>query len=629
MTENGTFFQLILFENNATKAQQKRCLKSIKEQKYEKFQYTVVSDEGLSWQQLKSRLSGDYVLLMSMTDRLSDDALIQFAKKIEEVPEAQWIYGDEELFRCGDKKKGVPHFKPEWSKETFLSFFYTGNAAVYQTRLCKKIETWDMSCPVNRNYDFAIRFLELCDEDEIYHIPSILYQSYQLENDETTELYLRRIKEDYVKRNGLAAKVEKEERTGEYRLVYQAEGKVSIVIPSKDNVDILLKCIDSVEEVTNYENYDIVVVDNGSSSEHKEYLETVLKEKNIRYLYEPMEFNFSHMCNIGAQATDGEFILFLNDDIECVDEKWLGRMVGQAMQDGIGAVGAKLLYPTENRIQHIGVVNVGTQIGPAHVLTKEKDDKVLAYGRNCLDYNYDAVTAACMLVKRSVFRQVNGFCEEFPISYNDVDFCYRLRELGLRNVVRTDAVLIHHESVSRGLDSNDEKKMNRLKKEREYLYQRHSWIVEEGDHSYNENYTVERTDFSLADKDVPKEYNWQIKGKKYTNKPFSVIIDRMVDSQDGKICGWFYFRNDTYTNLSDVYLVFKKKETKEELWYSTYKQARPDVAEVMNHQAVNCGFVCKIPKEDIKKLQGFQVGVCIKLYNFKINLMTWTDVVVD
>lgn len=629
MIEKGTFFQLILFENGATKAEQRRCIKSIQKQNYAQMQYVILSKEETNREYIKSRLTGDYVLFMSMKDYLADGAIAQFAKKVKEVPTAQWIYGDEEILDTEHNNASVSHHKPAWSKETFLSFFYTGDGAVYKTELCHKINDWNLQDATYRNYDFALHFLEICKEELICHIPAIVLHGNKKGIGQESEEYLRSIKEEYLKRNGIDGRVEKEPRTGEYRVVYDARGKVSIVIPSKDNPEILLKGIASIEGNTTYKDYEIIVVDNGSCPENKAHLEKILAEKQIGYLYEPMEFNFSAMCNLGARATDGEYILFLNDDMECVQPDWLNRMVGQGMQKGIGAVGAKLLYPQENRIQHIGVVNVGQEMGPAHVLSKRKDEGVLAFGRNCLDYNYDAVTAACLLVKRSIYNELQGFCEELPVSYNDVDFCYRLREAGYRNVVRTDAVLLHHESLSRGLDSGDEKKMLRLKKEREYLYSRHRWIVEDGDSSYNPNYTTERNDFSLAIYDVPAGDSHRCKGKWYINKPFQLMLDSTGDEKAGRIAGWFYFRNDRYTNRSDIYLVFRNVETKEEIWYETYKQARPDVADILKNQGINCGWVCNIPNEEIKKLHGFKIGLCIRLYNFRINLMSWTDVVLE
>ncbi len=623
--QHKPLFSMVLFEDDATENQRKRCLDSIKKQDYENIDQVVVSSEKIIWNEILCQVKGEYIMFLSMKDWIAPKAIKEMAKAIEKNPKAEWIYSDEDTYRESDNKRVSPKFKPEWSYDTFLSFFYTGNLAVYKSSVCKLIADWESDYNRHWNYDFALRFLEVCNQEEIKHISKVLCHTSDSREDVQKE-YLKEIKEAFIMRQGLDAFVELEERTNEYRIVYKATGKVSIIIPSKDNMDMLLAGINSLQENTDYTDYEIIVVDNGSKPENKECLEKALLEKEIQYVYEPMEFNFSRMCNLGASRSSGEYLLFLNDDIECVDGKWLERMVGQAAQPGAGAVGAKLLYSQNNRIQHIGVVNLN--MGPSHILTKQEDVGVLAEGRNCLDYNFEAVTAACLIVKRSVYEMINGFDEGLPVSYNDVDFCYRLREQRLRNVVRADAVLIHHESISRGLDVVNDEKMLRLSKERAYLYKAHPWILEKGDVSYSENYSMDQTDFALRTPQNMNVCNARIRQKLYANKPFHVIIDRMVKDQDLQITGWYWFRSDDHTNLSDVYLVFRNEETKKEIWYEVYRQVREDVTEVMGNQAVYCGFVCKIPEEDIKELCGLKIGLCVKMYDLKLNLVTWTDVTV-
>lgn len=629
---DGPLFSVVLFAGEATDEQKKRCLHSVDKQSYKNIQRVIISEKKISWEEIKTHLVGEYTVFVSMTDWLAPNAISEVAKLLKEQVDAHWVYSDEDVYREADKKRVSPKFKPEWSYDTLMSFFYTGNLAAYCTEVCQKISTWESTYSASWNYDFSLRFLEVCDQKQIYHISKVLYHASDSRNTERTEVEtnreeLKHIKNDFIQRTGIKASIEFEPCTKEFRMVYKADGKVSIVIPSKDNVEMLLHGIDSLEKNTDYKDYEIIVVDNGSKLENKSILEKTLEEKSIKYIYEPMVFNFSRMCNMGAKAATGNYILFLNDDIECIDGKWLERMLGQAAQQGVGAVGAKLLYPQDNKIQHIGVVNLN--MGPSHILTKQEDVGVLAQGRNRLDYNYDAVTAACLIVKRSVYDLVNGFDESLPVSYNDVDFCYRLREKGLRNVVRTDAVLIHHESISRGLDVVNDEKMQRLAKERAYLFSAHPWILEKGDASYNNNYSMDQTDFSLKSTRDMREYNERIRRKLYAKKPFHVIIDRMVKTDDLQITGWYWFRSDDYTNLSDVYLVFRNEETKKEIWYQTYRQVREDVTEVLNNQAIYCGFVCKIPKETVEELRGCKVGLCVQMYDIKLNLVTWTDVIVD
>lgn len=246
---------------------------------------------------------------------------------------------------------------------------------------------------------------------------------------------------------------------------------VSVVIPSKDHPEILEQCLKSFRKKTLYGCYEWIVVDNGSSEENRARILKLQQEYGFMYLYEKMSFNFSRMCNMGAAKAQGDLLLFLNDDIEIIEKNWLGRMVGQAIQPHAGAVGAKLWYAGTRQIQHAGITNL--KIGPSHKLVTFQDDRDYYYGRNRVTYNMIGVTAACLMVAKSKYRQVGGFDEEMAVSYNDVEFCFKLAEAGYYNVLRNDAVLCHHESLSRGLDEFDENKWERLLKEKEHLYARH------------------------------------------------------------------------------------------------------------------------------------------------------------
>lgn len=240
----------------------------------------------------------------------------------------------------------------------------------------------------------------------------------------------------------------------------------------------------------------MIIVDNGSCDEQKVYINNIIgrfREEyaalQIAYLYEKMEFNFSKMCNIGAKAAQGEFLLFLNDDIEVINTKeggkWLNYMLEYGEKIHVGAVGAKLYYPikqdcekpfleeknsTCHKIQHVGITNMG--IGPAHKLGGVKDKDNLYHGHNIVNYNMLAVTAACMLIKKSTFDKLNGFDEELAVAYNDVELCFRLYEAGFYNVQVNNAILFHHESLSRGQDTSPEKQ-KRLREEKEKLYKKH------------------------------------------------------------------------------------------------------------------------------------------------------------
>ncbi len=246
---------------------------------------------------------------------------------------------------------------------------------------------------------------------------------------------------------------------------------VSVVIPSRDHPEVLERCLDTFREKTDYEYYEWIVVDNGSSAENRAKMEKLREKYGFVYLYEEMPFNFSRMCNLGAARATGDLLLFMNDDMEVIEHSWLRRMAGQALQPHTGAVGAKLWYAGTQKIQHAGITNM--EIGPSHKLITFQDDRDYYYGRNRLTYDMAGVTAACLMVHRDRYREVGGFDESMAVAYNDVDFCFRLSEAGYYNVQRNDAVLYHHESLSRGLDEADEGKWERLLAEKEALYAKH------------------------------------------------------------------------------------------------------------------------------------------------------------
>ena len=246
---------------------------------------------------------------------------------------------------------------------------------------------------------------------------------------------------------------------------------VSVVILSKDHPEVLERLLTTFREKTDYEYYEWIVVDNGSSAANREGMARLQARYGFVYLYEEMPFNFSRMCNMGAGRATGDLLLFMNDDMEILEHSWLRRMAGQALLPYTGAVGAKLWYAGTQKIQHAGITNM--EIGPSHKLITYQDNRDYYYGRSRVTYNVSAVTAACLMISRRKYEEAGGFDETMPVAYNDVDFCFRLSEAGYYNVQRNDAVLYHHESLSRGLDEQDGGKWRRLLAEKEALYAKH------------------------------------------------------------------------------------------------------------------------------------------------------------
>ncbi len=490
---------------------------------------------------------GVYIAFMDCDDVITEDALYEMAMKINENPEYDFIYSDEDKITDDGTKRYSPFFKPEWSPDFFMSQMYTNHLAIYRASIVKKIGGLRPAYDGAQDYDFTLRFMEHTYDSHVAHVPKILYhwrarpeslaaapsaKSYALEA-------VKNAKIDALKRRNIKGYPEYVSDMFQYHIVYEPTGYplVSIIIPSKDHFHILKQCIDSIYRYTDYPNYEIIVVDNGSGAYNREKIQDYLLRKGVQYLYQVEDFNFSRMCNRGAEAARGEYYLFLNDDIEVFDKEWLGRMVGQAMQRYTGAVGAKLLYPQSSKIQHCGIVKL--PIGPSHTLLFEKDEIPYYYGRNRLDVNYSSVTGACLMISKEKFRQAGKFDESFPIAYNDVDLCYKLLEWGYYNVVRNDVVAYHHESISRGDDNTDAWKQERLLKERIRLECIHDELVE--DFFYNRNLNpigndcTPNTRFDRVKKEPVFYLNHRPHG--------AFVVDIIQTGLDVRIEGWSMFES--------------------------------------------------------------------------------------
>lgn len=419
--------------------------------------------------------SGDYLAFIVENDTLDKHALYEMAKKITGNRKLEFIYSDEDSIsvdRCCVEK---PLFKPNWSPDYFFCVCYTGNLALYKRDTVKRIGGFSDEFSGYYEYEFILRLLEVIGNDQIGHVHEILYHRSEKNNDLYLEesKYEKEIKENYIKRTGINASLKYVEDINAYRPVYENANKpkVSIIIPSKDNFEVLKNCIDSVIDITEYHNYEIVVVDNGSSPKNRSKIEEYLSGLSCVYCYGKYDFNYAKMCNLGVKKATGEYLLFLNDDIEVIQHDWMDIMLGHASQKHIGAVGAKLLYPDSNLIQHMGVYN--TSNSPDHIFARRTDREIFYLGMNRVECNFLAVTGACLMVSSYNYNSIGGFDENLSVAFNDVDLCIRLLDEGLYNVVRQDVRLYHHESLSRGSDYTDSNKYLRLSREKQLLYYKH------------------------------------------------------------------------------------------------------------------------------------------------------------
>jgi len=433
-----------------------------------------------------------YLLFVPRQGRLGAEALRLVDNYFDKNPKVSMLYGCEDCVRKSKKGEEVrkdPWFKPAYSPETLLSFFYFGNVFAVRKERFADVK-WLKSDRFRENiYDFVLKAEESLGErakEEIVLLEEILFHKIQNETeitidktiDETAidgiwgyEREYERVKLEALGRRGYQGYLEEGNVPGVYNVCYDTKGKVSVIILSKDHPEILETCIRSIREKTDYPDYEIIVVDNGSYETNRIKSEELSRKYDFQFICEPMDFNFSAMCNLGAKAASGEYLLLLNDDIEVIESGYMKRMAGQAAVSGVGAVGAKLWYPDSLTIQHAGITNLA--IGPAHKLVPFSDDKRYYDGRNIFTFNFLAVTAACMMVRRELYDKMGGMDETMPVAYNDVAFCFKLHREGYRNVLRNDAVLLHHESLSRGLDEEDKEKAGRLLGERKELYRKY------------------------------------------------------------------------------------------------------------------------------------------------------------
>ena len=411
-------------------------------------------------------------------------------------PDALIVYGDEDVASLSDGRRRSPWFKPDWSPDTFHSWFYFGSLVAVREGLIAKCSFREQirrldcckgqlqtSCDSAPGLEPRITVCEYPDGETIY--------KWMLELTALAGGYERGCHTiGHIK--SMLFHCETEEQQKEYLTWCGNEkGKlieplplVSVVIPSKDNPGVLRQAVESLVRTCSGLPLEILVVDNGSSAVNRASIEAFLesvqsvpaqeagknKSLSIQYLYEPMEFHFSRMCNLGAQKAAGELLLFLNDDVELYCKGWLERMAAKALRPYTGAVGLKLLYPDGKRIQHAGITNL--PMGPVHKLQFLNDAQDYYFGRNRMDINVLAVTGACLMVGRDKFWEAGGFAPELAVAFNDVDLCFALHELGYYNVVVNRAYAGHHESLSRG-DDESAKKQTRLQAERKKLYERH------------------------------------------------------------------------------------------------------------------------------------------------------------
>lgn len=652
-TEELSYKPLISFVvpvYNVLDYQLRECIDSILNQTYDNFELILVDDKS-TWESVPKTLAeyeinpkitviyreenghisrstntgieaakGEYIAFTDCDDVVAPNAVFEITKLLNKDKSLDFIYSDEDKLTEDSKKRHFPHFKPDWSPDTFMSHMYTSHLSVYRRSIVNEIGGLRVGFEGSQDYDFTMRFVE--KTNRIGHIPKVLYYWRQRPESTSSDLSSKpyvmeamlKLKTETLERRGLKGDIIYVPDVRQYRVIYDIadNGMVSIIIPSKDNCDVLKRCIKSIKEKTEYNNYEIIVVDNGSNTENKAKCESMCAENNVVYYYEKMKFNFSKMCNKGAKMAKGKYLLFLNDDTEVVEPDWLRRMAGHAALDYVGAVGAKLLYPGGTLIQHCGVINLPLA-GPCHALLRMDDSVPHYFCRNKLEYNYIAVTAACLCISKNKFNEVGGFDEDLTVSYNDIDLCFKLYEKGYYNVVRNDAVLYHYESLSRGYDLSGEKK-ERLNNEYKMLCSRHPELNGK-DPFYNINFAPDRIDFQVDYdnyKNIAVKIAENIDIMPLVNERVKGYADNVAESSTIEITGWAFIAAMPLNNLNKKSVVLIDEYGKGTI-FSTSTMLRVDVSAAFGSKgSLNLsGFKCCIKRDNLKKGR-YKLGIFVK-----------------
>ena len=509
---------------NIEKKYLNECVKSILQQTYQNFEICLVDDASTNVDTLATlkelennakihvkyrkenghiskatndalkMAKGEFIALMDNDDTIAPNALYEVVKVLNNDKKIDFIYSDEDKLN-NKNVRCYPHFKPDFSPDTLMSLNYICHFSVLRKKIVEKVGGFEVGLEGAQDHDLFLKVSEVTNR--IYHIPKILYHWRMIEGSTSASLNSKSYAskkakialENALKRRNLTAEIKEEPLSGYHIINYtlKKEPMISIIIPTKDLSGILEKCLKSLYKKTTYKNYEVIVVNNNSEESETFKLFEKYKNnyKNFKVIDANMEFNYSKINNLAIKQAKGEYIVLLNNDTEIITPEWLNIMVGYASLDHIGAVGPKLLYP-DNTVQHGGVIlGLGGVASHAYIGSSRRDTGL--YSRLRVPYNYSAVTAACLMVKKSKFDEVGGLEEDLKVAYNDMDFNIKLLKKGYYNIFLPQVELYHYESKSRGYDTTTEK-YQRFLKEQEYMYKK--WPEEiKYDKMYNENFS--------------------------------------------------------------------------------------------------------------------------------------------
>ncbi|MBQ0058783.1 MAG: glycosyltransferase family 2 protein [Lachnospiraceae bacterium] len=460
--------------------------------------------------------SGDFIMLSDHDDVVEKDACYEIVKMLNSDENMDVVYTDEDKIMLTEGVYYSPNFKPDFDIDLLRSNNYITHIFVVRKSIVDEVGGEDSSYDGAQDYDFILRCCEKARS--IGHVPKFLYhwrahESSTAGNPES-KMYAyengRRAIESHYKRCGIDAEVELAEDIGSYRTTYRIQGNplVSIIIPNKDLKDTLKRAVDSILEKSTYTNYEIVIAENNSTEQETfdYYKEVQAAHENVRVVTWQDAFNYSAINNFAAREAKGDYYIFLNNDTEVITDRWIEEMLGYCQREDVGICGARLYYP-DDRLQHCGIV-VGIGGIAGHICHLEKRGNGGYFGRVVKTQDISAVTAACLMISKKVFDEVNGFDEELAVAYNDVDLCLKVREKGYLVVYNAWCLLYHYESLSRGSDDAaiDEKKHARQMAEAAILKSHFPEIFEKGDPYFNPNLDYDAADYVLKGT-IPPNYS--------------------------------------------------------------------------------------------------------------------------
>lgn len=443
--------------------------------------------------------TGDFIVFFDHDDTLDPFALYRYVKRLEHKPQTDALYCNED-FLNEEGEYVAPHYKSDFNLDLLRVHNYITHLLCVRATLVKGLmlrKEFDGA----QDYDFLLRLVE--KTQNIEHIDEVLYH-WRISDTSTAKSsgnknYAdeagRKALQEHLDRCGILGTAETTDAACFYHVTYEltANPLVSIVIPNKDSIEVLSRCIESVEQKTDYDNYEVVIVENNSTEQETfdYYKQVQAKYGNVHVVTWDGPFNYSAINNYGVTFTKGEYLLFLNNDVEVIEPSWMRSMLSFCQREDVGAVGAKLLYP-DNTVQHAGVLmikcNTANEVGgPIHVFNNLDLSDPGYMRRAVISQDLTAVTAACMLTKRSIYEELGGFSEDFVVAFNDIDYCLRVREQGKLVVFDADALLYHYESFSRGYETGE--KVARFMREQGKLRTAWAQYYVDGDPYHSANST--------------------------------------------------------------------------------------------------------------------------------------------